>query len=383
MRDYLKMIQKYGFRLALVSLVTLTMQACSWLYGENGLIHDSQNDFAKAQAEKELKAPPELSPFKPDNLFVIPQLPEASEKAPVGDALDMRPPALVLATAEGVQPLQETKEPSAVITLNFNELQSELKVFLEQSNIKIRSEDEATHTVQTDWVETEEIGWFSHWVMWEDTLSYRWAYRIQISPGERPNEQIVTVVATDANRQERSGDWKPSELTRRHSTIMLNRILGYHDDVQAEEARKRILAARAGINVELWEDDSGMTGLLASAAFDNAWEATPAVFTGLGFELEDKDTTKHLYYFRLNESESGGFWSNLFSWGTKSEDEVRKHLEPGEYLVQLTEVGQSTGIVMTKADGDAIKKTKLTALFPTLSAAFLERRPASLLERRN
>ena len=62
------------------------------------------------------------------------------------------------------------------------------------------------------------------------------------------------------------------------------------------------------------------------------------------------------------------------------DDQVRLELEPGEYLVQLSSEGNNTGLIFSKADGEALDAAVMTKLFPVLSEAFAERRQNTLLD---
>ncbi|NQD38324.1 outer membrane protein assembly factor BamC [Permianibacter sp. IMCC34836] len=363
---------------ALPVVAALALSGCGWLYGKNGLIRDTEHDYLEARQTAPLQMPANLTGFQAKDQYPVPELGAKGATGPMGDALDVNPPALVLSSGDGVNGIQDAAVPQALIVGDNSLLWQRLNAFLDSNQIPVESRDEATGEILTGWVQTEEIGWFRDWVMGETIESYRWQYRFKVQPGERPNERLVIAEAVRAEAYDEDSDWQPQTPTRRNSVDMLNQFLGYYDDAQSQAARERVLAARAGITVELWQNDAGQTGLLAQSPLDNTWDATPAVLGRLGFVQEDKDTTKHLYYFKLEESDEGGFWDWLF--GDDRDDQVRLELEQGEYLVQLSPVGDRTGLLFSKADGDVLDAATLTKLFPVLSDAFAERRQHVLLD---
>lgn len=362
---------------ALPVLAALGLSGCGWLYGKEGLIRDTESDYLEAKQSAPLQVPAEFSAFQPKDQFPIPAIGPKGAVAPIGAALDVSPPSLVLSSGDGVSGVQDAVIPQAVIVGEGELLWKRLNAFLTSNEIAIERSDESTGEVLTGWVQTEEIGWFSDWVLGEDIESYRRQFRISLAPGERPNERLVSTEVVRSEAYDEDDGWQSLAPNRRLSVDMLNRFLGYYDEELGRAARERVLAARAGITVELWQNEASQTGLLAQSGLSNTWDATPAVLERLGFIQEDKDTTKHLYYFKL-EDEEGGFWDWLF--GDDREDQVRVELDPGEYLVQLSAEGERTGLVISKADGDSLDAATMAKLFPALADAFAERRQHSLLD---
>ncbi len=361
---------------------TVALSGCSWFYGDNGIVHDTRRDYIDAKQEPSLQMPEDVKGYRPENYFEVPSITADTSNAKMGDDLAVEPPALVLATAEGVHALQEKDIPTAILIGDGDALWQELATFLTNNEITIASNDNAIRVLETDWLESEKIGWWDHWVSWQEVLGYRWRYRFEMKPGERPNEHVFSAQVIEMQAESRRQGWQSVAFKRRHSIDMMNRYLGYHDERVTAEARQRILAARAGITVELWQDDSGNTGLLAKSSLANAWDATPSVFASLGFDLEDKDTSKKTYFFRLKEDENDCFWTCWFGLGSDDNEQIELELKPGEYVVQLSDEGENAGIVLSKADGDVIKKDVMVRLFPTLSSAYQARRPGNVFDRR-
>lgn len=365
---------------ALPVLAAFGLSGCGWLYGKDGLIRDTEHDYLEARQSQPLKMPAQLSAFQPKDQFPVPAIGAKGSQSPVGDALDVNPPALVLSSGDGVNGIQDAAVPQALVLADSELLWRTLNDFLSSNAIAVEQADPATGELLTGWVQTEEIGWFRDWMMGEEIDSYRWQYRFTLKPGERPNERLLSAEAVRAEAHHEDDGWQPQTATRRNSVDILNQFLGFYDEQQTRAARERVLAARAGIKVELWQNEANQTGLLAHSGLSNTWEATPAVLERLGFIQEDKDTTKFLYYFKLEESDEGGFWDWLF--GDDRQEQVRLELEPGEYLVQLNAVGERTGLLFSKADGDVLDSATMTKLFPVLSDAFAERRQQALLDAR-
>ncbi len=365
-----------GIARVLPIVVLLPLSGCGWFYGKEGLIRDTEEDYLQATQSAPLKVPATYTAFQPRDQYPVPPLGPKAANSKLGTALDVSPPALVLSSGDGVNGIQDAVIPQALVVGEGDLLWQRLQGFLAANAIATKTVDEAGGEVLTDWVQTEEVGWFTDAMMDEDIEAYRWQYRFKIASGERPNERLISAEAVVAEGDFDGEGWQPIPLNRRYSVDMLNQFLGYFDEAQTMAARQRVMAARAGINVELWQSESGQTGLLAQSGLDNAWDATPAVLARLGFVLEDKDTTKHLYYFSLQERE-GGFWDWLF--GDDRDEEVLLEWEPGEYLVQLSPVGERTGILFNKADGDPVDPNTLAKILPVLIEVFGEGRPTDML----
>ncbi len=357
------------------------LSGCSWFYGEDGLVRDTEYDYVQARQGADLKVPAEYQRFRTSNEFVVPQVAPKVAEAPVGTSLDVNPPALVLSTGDGVFAQQDAVVPSAVIVGDETLLWDRLGRFFSESNIAIKERQQEQGKLVTDWVQTEEAGWWDRWMSSSDAHAWRWKYRFSVEPGERPNERLVSVQALNAETLDGDGNWQAASADRRHSVDMLNRFLGFYDTELNRAARERVMASRAGIKLDLWQDEQGVPALLARSGLDNTWESTPDVLGTLGFQLEDKDTTKRLYYFKLEDGEKG-FWDKLAFWSDDGEQEIRVELEKGEYLVQLAPVGENTSLVISRADGEPLSSEVLARLYPTLAEAFQERRPQRLLDAR-
>jgi hypothetical protein len=60
--------------------------------------------------------------------------------------------------------------------------------------------------------------------------------------------------------------------------------------------------------------------------FDRAWRRVGLALDRAGFTVEDRDRTQGIYFVRyINDAtETKGFFSKLFSWGSSSEEEKKR-----------------------------------------------------------
>jgi uncharacterized lipoprotein len=80
--------------LILISLMTLiTLSGCWPLGGQNGLIHNRENDYLKSQSEPDLTIPASLSKKEINAEHVIPALPNAK---PPTEPVSIVPPGSIL-----------------------------------------------------------------------------------------------------------------------------------------------------------------------------------------------------------------------------------------------------------------------------------------------
>ena len=97
-----------------LSLSSVLLSGCSWFYGETGVVHDTRRDYIQAKQEQPLQMPEDVKGYRPENYFEVPAITASSGQKVLGDELDVAPPALVLATAEGVHAVQEKEIPTAI-----------------------------------------------------------------------------------------------------------------------------------------------------------------------------------------------------------------------------------------------------------------------------
>lgn len=356
-------------------LSLLLLSGCSFLYGKDGWIRDTEYDYLDAKQREPLNMPEGMTGYQPQDRYPVPPLSEQMSKRAVGEKLDIEPPALVLSAGEGVVGVQDAVLAQSLIYVDSELLWERLLAFMQSNDIAVLEQDKSTGTIRTDWVRTEPIGWFRDWILDDDLESFRWRYIFQVQPGTNPNENELLVTIADAQAESESEGWVAHRYSRRDGVNMLNQFLGYYDEQLTADARARVLASRAGIPVSLWTNAEGEAGILAEASLDRTWEVTPAVIERLGFLIDDKDTSKRLYYTTLTH-ENAGFWSSLFGSDTRRID-----LSEGEYVLELKAVGDNT-VILFNQDGELLSKATLEKVFADFSEVFQERRPAQEFNRR-
>ena len=361
--------------LLLAGLSSVTLSGCGWLYGKDGWIRDTEHDYLDAKQRPPLQMPEGMTGYQPQDRYPIPPLTSEMAQQPVGEKLDIEPPALVLSAGEGVVGVQDAMVAKSLIYVEREQLWQRLLAFFERNDIKLLEANSEAGVIRTDWIQTEPIGWFRDWVLDRDIESYRWQYLFQLTPGENPNENQLVVTVSKAEALSEEQGWIAQADSRRDGVNMLNQFLGFYDEQLTADARARVLAARAGVPVALWTSPEGQSGLLANASLERTWEITPAVIERLGFLVDDKDTSKHLYYTTLAH-ETSGFWSSLFGG-----DSRRIDLSEGEYVIELKPVGDQTAILFSR-DGEVLNAETMENVFPVLSEVFQERRPAQEFNRR-
>jgi len=346
---------------------TLLMSGCGWLYGKDGWIRDTEYDYLEVKQSPPLKIPEGMQGYKPTDAYPIPPLTEAMVKTAPKDGFNVEPPALVLSAGEGVVGVQDAAVATGLVYVEAETLWSRLISFLEKKQIGILEQDQTAGVIRTDWVQTESIGWFRDWIMDQDIEAYRWKFVISTQAGENPKENRLTVKVDQSEALSENQGWIPNAIARRDGVDMLNQFLGFYDEELTKDARARVLASRAGVPVELWQGNEGEAGIFARLDIDQLWEITPTVIEKLGFIVDDKDTTKHLYYTTLTH-ESVGFWNWLFGGSGQNID-----LKEGEYVFELKSVADGTAVIIS-IDGETLKTDKLKDIFPQLQQAYQERR---------
>ena len=91
------------------------LSGCSWLYSEEGLIRDTENDYLQAKQTADLKIPSGLQQKNKVDNTPIPAIGEKAKSVAVDLAMKLKSPIQVLAVLENVREDKNAANPAVFI----------------------------------------------------------------------------------------------------------------------------------------------------------------------------------------------------------------------------------------------------------------------------
>jgi outer membrane protein assembly factor BamC len=175
------------------------------------------------------------------------------------------------------------------------------------------------------------------------------------------NTAIQTLGYSDEN-------WRDEETSRKQAILFMNDFLGSWAEIRDYEARKRVLEANKGIELQMGHDNNENLAFLATADFQQTWQKLARVLPLIGLEIDDKDQTLGVYFIEYNGSESVGFFESLKFW--KSTEDYGLPIDEGDYQLNLSAMGEQTAITLATKEGVELSAEILNKLYPYFSEHF-------------
>ncbi|AZQ10705.1 Outer membrane protein assembly factor BamC precursor [Shewanella khirikhana] len=336
---------------------------------------NGNDEYVNADVAAPLKIPAGLKSPNYSREYDIPSMGSRANPELVGKALDIRPPLQVLPMAEGTR-VEEGSDNIKVIVESFDnslDLKQEifglLKDYLVGRQVEIVKEDYATGTLETGWIENQEVLdtslWGSDKVF---TLKQRYRYQVEVRPHGRTG--AITIDLVD-HQESYDGDDIQTSLSaddkRRYTIDMLNSSIAYMAVKREQAIKAKRVRESLGIGVELVDGEAeGDAYYLAKGDYNQVWNRLRIVLPEMGFEIADMDSSKGLYF--LNYNDDSGFWSSL--WG-----DAKLDLEKGTYKLKLTEAspGSSELHILDKED-KPLADEKVAQIYRAMSELMKEDR---------
>jgi len=337
--------------------------------------NDLEQQYTDLKAAPKLTIPAGLTQPTYSNEYDIPELGAKADKTLIGAHLDIRPPLQVLPMAAGTRVEEGDNNIKIMVESidNNTDLKQEifdvLEAYFKSRAIAIRNENYEAGTFETDWITNSEIVesnlWNSDKVY---TLRQRYQYHIDVRPHGRTGSVTIDLIEHEESYDGEQRDVVLSgEDKRRYTIDILNDSISYMSMKRAEALKDKRLQESLGIGIELVANQDEQTYWLADANFKRTWDRLRIVLPEMGFEIDDMDSNKGLFY--LTVADDSGFWSSL--WGDE-----KPSLAEGAYRLKLKEDNTEgkTQIHLLGADNQPLSNELVTSVYDHFSALMQEDR---------
>lgn len=348
----------------LVPVLVPVVSGCSWLYGEQGLIHDSTNDYLKAKEQRPLNVPEGYDKSRLQNELPIPPIDPQVEQMPMGPDLDQQPPIQILAVTQGMRVDRASDVPAIYWMIDSNSLNDQISAFLKHKEVDF-NKDAARYL--TDWIVTDNEAWWRSVFGTDMPRFVREKFEVVTSDGERSGEIRVAVKLLERELMPYDEDkWVDASKDTRSATEFLNNLVGYIDYLERVDNAKRLQELNRGIATTLGQNADGNAAMIADSEWRTVWLKTPKILEPFGFTLTDKDQTTGTYFFEFEANEPG-FFASLFG----DDDAVALDLKKGAYQVIIGgKEGGAVSLTFFDTEGQPLTDAKMAQLFPHLSEAY-------------
>jgi outer membrane protein assembly factor BamC len=358
---------------AMVATVT-SLTGCGMI---SSVVGNDKVDYKSAKKASTLDVPPDLTQLQKDNRYSLPDSNNgvatasgySAAKAAQSGALNTvmvpgQPPAgtVVPVTLNDIKVERDGNQRWLVIKQTPEQLWPQLKQFWEDSGFTLSQELPAAGIMETEWNENrakipQDFIRNTLGKVFDSLYSSgeRDKFRTRIERRADGSSEIyishrgVQEIATGADKE--TTKWMPRPNDPGLEAEFLARLMNKLGN--GGELLAPAKDAVAGAIVQ--PQHASLVGAGADRAvqvdegFDRAWRRVGLALDRAGFTVEDRDRTQGIYFVRyINDAtETKGFFSKLFSWG--SSDEAEKEAQRYRIAVKASEGNASLVKVLNNA----------------------------------
>ncbi len=352
---------KFLISLAISSVALSTLSGCSWFSANDGR-EDIDDSYLKSRQTVELQLPAGVNEIKPNDNYQIPEGAVIVNRQAKGQGLGLEPPQLLLTSGDGVREDLDAEHPTVWLRGQSSRLNEYFDGFVSSNNINVSTKD--SKRLATDWLSDDDDG------IGEGLGSYNiddQRHKFELTMIADSGNEFGLQALHTASEQEIDGEWVKVETSDRVAKQFLNQFIGYYDGVRDTEARARVLAEGV-IETRLGTNSKGHIAMVTERDLQSVWQQTPAVLEALNLPIVDRDQSKGLFFFKVEDSD--GFFSSLFS----DKEEAKVELEPGDYRLQLETLAQGgTSITFENEAGERLAASLVGKIYPDFKAAYRSR----------
>jgi outer membrane protein assembly factor BamC len=372
---------------AMVATVT-SLSGCGMI---SSVVGNDKVDYKSAKKASTLDVPPDLTQLQKDNRYSLPdsnngvatasgysaaKAAQSGSLTPNAVVIPGQPSAgtVALTSLSDIKVERDGNQRWLVIKQTPEQLWPQLKQFWEDSGFTLAQELPTSGIMETEWNENRAkipqdfirntIGKVFDSVY---SSGERDKFRTRIERRADGSSEIyishrgVQEVAVGAEKE--STKWAPRPNDPGLEAEFLSRLLNKLGNGGEQLAQAKTAVESAIVQPQ----HASLVGAGADRAvqvdegFDRAWRRVGLALDRAGFTVEDRDRTQGIYFVRyINDAtETKGFFSKLFSWGSSSEEEkeaqrYRISVKASEGNTSVVKVQTNAGQPETGAVGEKI-----------------------------
>jgi outer membrane protein assembly factor BamC len=336
-------------RLGLSAGLLLSLPACSYLFGDEGLFPDESEKYKEARELPVIRVPEGKSSDALRDLYTVPEVEDNLVLA--GDFDVPRPTPLVAGVADQMVRIQRLGEERwALIGEPPGQVWPQVRSFLAALQVQVARVDPREGIIETGWITLDSSPMASR-------------FRFRIDQGvQRGNSELHVLQQHQTGNIER---WPADSDNAQQEADMLQGVAQYIAN-SADTAPVSMIAdqsIQAAGRISLQEAPEGYTYIQLGLPFDRAWASVEKALGDSSFEVTDRDRSSGEYYVQfkgLQEEEDGGWFGWLF-------DEDEHPLAGRNFLVTVQpDKDDSVTVRLRPRDGQALEQREEQSLLALL-----------------
>lgn len=347
---------KLFIKIILLTATAIHLNACSWIFGEDGLFRDRSHDYRQAKIEEPLSLPENLNSQTIDQSYDIPVI---SDHTSLDESFEVPLPEPISQDVDRDAVRINVLENERWILLNGSpgQVWPRLRGFFNLNQLPLQRTDATNGILETIWLTPKGEG----------ALKER--YRLRIEQGVQRGTCEVYVLQADIRAGQE--DWPTQSSNPEREHIMTKEIAQYLADstVAASVSMLAEQALDTSGKITLEEEaNAGQLYIKLQLPFSRAWPSLKNALTKANFETTDLNRSEQRYYVTYSgraeeKSEKPGFFSRLsrLFFSEKSD-----HTN-GNYQIVMKSINEkSVAISILSDDGNEIEKSEAERLLKIL-----------------
>jgi len=321
-----------------VGFLALTLGACNFILGEEGMFPDRAGEYSVAPIVPSMTIPNDLDSYTLDELYVVPQ--QISATASTFEEIPL-PVPIETRRQEGIIIQNLGDREWVVIDATPSQVWPLVRDFWTQLQVILDYENPGTGIMETSWLEVDSDQEMRH------------KYRIVIEPGLHSGYSEIYIVHMQNLRSEPQPiiiNWPDtSDSGERENQIMTNlsQYLADRNDVyQASSASLLAGSIEAERKANIIDSEQGGQLLTLRMDFNRAWVQVRQSIEAANIPVLEQNRSGRYYNIRFSgiqvDEEETGFIGRLFGGADNEEDAVER-----DFVVRFDE---SEGLISVSVE---------------------------------
>ena len=348
-----------------LSVLALSVSACSSVRHNQA---SGDFEYATGEEAKPLVVPQSLDKPATRNDFKVADV--KNTQGPVGQAVDVRAPSLVLPIAASSRVIPESDDAIVWFDKVLEDkdltefIQLAVKDTLLERSVELTSVADKPLSFESDWFHSEEA---SGWIFKNIESSESMRFRFDLTTKPHGRSVSLQVAMIDYMKTDSSGSTKTPNIIDKHRAEMalLNEITATVDyKYRLQQQENRLMRANQKL-VSIGENLQGEAAYVVEMEADLLWSNLPIFFERYGFDITDLNESKKIYFVNFTKPDIS-LWDRI--WG----DDVPV-IELGDaayqfHLAPLAE-SESTALTIYNSEKKALSKEVLEQIFSVMEPA--------------
>lgn len=333
--------------LILAITAMLMVSGCSKLVPKlDQVLPDNRVEYRKSKSLPDLEVPPDLTTDTIKDRMAIPEGGDAATYSTYQERVAQRKRGeeLERTANEAVRVLDN--EHVVAVTGAIAQIWPKLVTLMKDDlGYELELNDEELGIIETTWIENQEE-------------LHREKFKIFAEPGQEAGTTVLYVSNRSEELVSKGGnmEWKPKDRDAEREKLLVERVqqtLGGQstdvaDSATVEKTKHPAVASEpvGSGRAELISAGGGKVYLSVLENFAAAWRSTGVALKRAGYDVDQSDKERGIYYIRVPASEGEvtkrGVLSKLKFWGDDDEHELQ---------LNLTGVGDKTEVVVLDKEG--------------------------------